>query len=270
MKSSNSTHKTRSRNNSQSEPDTNATESADLLKKALATPQIRPPSATEKQWIDDVMSTDDTTQISDTQSLARLLKYTLNTALQTQQIVALQVQDVTNVKHRVSSLESDVRDMDQYSRKDVSILTGLAYPGPDDESEDSLVDKVLETLHYVNPSLQMSYKDFSAIHRNGKGKGGNPPSITLKFLRLHEKEKFMTKSAKIKFKSKGLNIFHGICKRMLDEQKAIERTYHCDFVFYAGPRKHFSVKLKCGDFLNYVRNFSDFETKKSQHECPDG
>lgn len=170
--------------------------------------------------------------ISDPQSLARLLKFTLNATLQTQQMIGKSTQDLQSVKHRVGTIECEIRTMDQYSRKDVSILTGLEFD-PEEETEDSLVSEVIRILRDVNPSLQLTYKDFSAIHRNGrKGKQGKPPSVTIKFLRFYEKHKFMSKDAKTKFKGQGLNIFHALCTRMLEEQKRIERMHECNYVLY--------------------------------------
>ena len=196
-------------------------------------PESAPVVSTEDlSWIKDVMSSEDTAGFSDPNSIARLLKHTLRISLETQQMISKSSEDLTNVKHRVCSLESDVRTMDQYSRKDVCILTGLAYD-PEHETDDKLVESVLKTLHFVNPTLQLTYKDFSAIHRNGKkGRDGRPPTVTVKFLRLHEKEKFMTKPAKTKLKTRSLNIFHGMCKRMVDEQALIERAPECNYVFY--------------------------------------
>ena len=227
-----------------------------------------PSNEDEDTWIREVLSKDPSdSELTDLSSLARLMRYTLNVSLQTQQMLSRTQDDAHHIKHRVCVVEKEIREMDQYSRKDVAILTGLQYD-KEAETEESLVSEVLGILKFVNPSLDLCYKDFSAIHRNGRsGKNGKPPSITIKFLRLHEKSKFFNKVAKEKFKRRSVNIFHALCRRMIDEQSLIKQHHDCDFIFYAGPIQHFSVKLKCEHFLNYVRDYADCMTKLSEHTC---
>lgn len=232
-----------------------------------ATSMLKPATPNEQDiaWIQNVLDTEE--QISDVSSLAKLMRFTLNSVLQNQTMIVRAAEETTHIKHRVVRVESDIRTIDQYSRKDVVILTGLPYE-EEEETEQVLVQSVLTLLKHVNPSLPLSYKDFSAIHRNGKkGNKDRPPSITLKFLRLHEKQRFMSKISKTKFKSEGCNVFHALCPRMIDEQSRISEHAECSYVFYEGPMQHFVAKLRCGDFVNYIRSYNEFLTKCQQHNC---
>ncbi len=207
------------------------------------------------------------TEITEISDLAKLLKVSLSSTLECQKTVTLLTEENTNVKRRMSDMEANFTQLDQYSRKDVTILTGL--PVGLNETQEDVEHNVLDILHHVRPDLNLTMKDFSAIHRNGKsGKNGKPPSITIKFLRLHEKEKFMSKDAKTKFKQKHVNVFHALCPGMINQQSLISEHPKVDYVFYAGPRGHFTAKLKCNDLIKYVKNLNDFNIKCDQHRCP--
>lgn len=237
-----------------------------LMTAPLITP-LTPPEE-EITWIREVMGNDSLEPLSSTESLARMLKFSLNTLFQTQALIQTSTENMKHVERRVDVLETEMRVIDQYSRKDVMILTGLPLHDPDEETEEELASKVLDAFRFVNPSLPMTYKDFSAIHRNGRrGKNGKPPSVTVKFLRLHEKAKFMTREAKRKFKAKDLNVFHALAPRTIAEQDLIKNSESCDYVFYSGPQEHFVVKLKCNHYLKYVKDANDYQNKLINHEC---
>ena len=167
---------TRSRSNS------NSNQSPELL--------IVNPSVDDINWYNESIAKSDSNEnLTDISSLARLLKLALNTNLITQQIVKQVTEDTTNVKRRLSNVENNLVRLEQYSRKDVAILTGVEYE--EGETTNKLVNTVLNHLNAVDIPQEITYKDFSAVHRNGrKGKGGKPPSVTLNFLRLYEKELF--------------------------------------------------------------------------------
>ena len=123
-----------------------------------------------------LMENDSSDTFSSTESLARMMKFTLNTMFQTQMMIRRDTEETRQISRRVDKLENEIRTLDQYGRKYVMILTGLKQEDPENETEDELVGNVLENLHFVNPNLNHSYKDFSAIHRKGrKGKNGKPP-----------------------------------------------------------------------------------------------
>ena len=173
---------------------------------------------------------DSSREITEISELARLIKVNLSTTLECQKSVQKLTEDSTHTKRRMTELNDNFVQLDQYSRKDVAILTGV--PTSEDETQTQVQGKVLEILKFVRPSLNLTMKDFSAIHRNGKsGRGSNPPSITLKFLRLHEKDQFMTRDSKTKFKNKRTNIFHALCPGMIKIQNEIKDHPRVDFVY---------------------------------------
>ncbi len=86
--------------------------------------------------------------------------------------------------------------MDQYSRKGVMTISGFKYDTA--SPQDALATEVVNMLNNIVISTPpLTCQDFAAIHRNSKeGKGGRPPTITVKFLRYTDKNKFFTPSVK--------------------------------------------------------------------------
>ena len=110
----------------------------------------------------------------------------------TQNIHELQVENV-KLNSQVKVLNEQVMTLDQYSRKDIVILTGLSYN--EAESQYELGRNVVNIVNAItgNTSDPFTLRDFSIIHRNGrKMKGSRPPSITLKFLRFQDKDRLFT------------------------------------------------------------------------------
>ena len=251
--------KTRSRHNSNSkDSNTSQSHSQEFI--------VVEPSKEDVDWYNSKMQSEEMDDISDISSLGRLLKLSINSNLLTQTFVKCVTEESANIKHKLKKVEDDISRIDQYSRKDVAILTGVPYK--EEETTEQLVDSVLQHLNATKLQQKLTYKDFSAIHRNVKGKNSRPPSITLKFLRLHEKDLFFSRTHKMILKTKGLNIFHCLCPRMIDEQSLIDEHVETDYVFYSGPAKKFDVKLKCSEYMNYVSSYNDFLTKYEKHECP--
>ena len=172
--------------------------------------------------------------------------------------------------HKINDLESKFNDLDQYSRKPTAILTGLSMQ--DGESRDMLVGRVLDVLNgslmFPGSANKLCYKDFAAIHRNGlTGRGGRPPSITLKFLRYYEKDALFSRQAKGNIKKLGCNIFHALCPGYIKEQNKIKEHSSVKFVNYDGPGRNFSVCMHSGKFINRVVSNNDFLSKLNEHDC---
>ena len=229
--------------------------------------KLVPPSEDDITWFNTAVTSGSDKMFEEENAMIKLMKMSLSTALSTQHMLASVSEQNQHLKTRVSELEDRQMVLEQYSRKSVAIVTGL--PQQQEESTSQLQRQVLELLNAVKtPSTAaLTMKDFSAIHRNGKGKNGRPPSVTVKFLGLHEKELFFVKSVKSLIKARNANIHHCLCPAMIDNQRRIEQHSRVDFVFYSGPFKHFVAKLDCGDFVSYCRNYNDFLTKIEQHVC---
>ena len=182
----------------------------------------------------------------------------------------------TELKNQINAINEDVIRLDQYSRKDVSILTGLKYsPG---ESQYELQNNVIQTINSIT-GKKLNDRDFVAVHRNGNRikDNGRPPSVTVKFVRSTDKEILFGKSVinrrKASFPS--INFHHCLCKSLINVQSRISE--HCDvkFVRYMGDRKYFDVCVKlqeegCDDFfLTRIRDYNHFiaELDKYRLEC---
>ena len=72
---------------------------------------------------------------------------------------------------------------------------------------------------------------------------------------------YFNRTAKAKLKGMNLNIFHGLAPGYVAEQNRISNHDSVKFVIYEGAGRRFSVCLKAGDFINYVKNYNDFINK---------
>ena len=232
-------------------------------------PRSKPDSVSklsDDQLFEKISSSDTLEEFSDPSVTIKLLRLVLTKQESSTKKIESAVSKLTSKSNenakRISNLESDFNNLDQYSRKPVAILTGLTVsPG---ENRENLFQSVITTLNGALGSNQehLCRKDFVAIHRNGlTGHNGRPPSIIVKFLRYFEKDLFFTKQSKQYFKQNGLNIFHGLCPGFIREQDEIKRHNDVKFVTYDGPGRHFSVCLKNGNFINRVKSYNDFITK---------
>lgn len=180
-------------------------------------------------------------------------------------IVAIKSENVA-LKSRVSVLEEKFVHLDQYSRKDVVILTGLDFT--EGEQHRELEYKVINLVNEVT-NQNFTMKDFIAIHRNGnKHKAsGRPPSVTLKFIRYFDKDLLFTKNviARRKELFRNVNFHHCLSQGMIDIQNKISAHNVVKFVKYMGAGKFFNVCCKSpnGDdfFINRVQNSEHFITE---------
>ena len=226
---------------------------------------------------EEIQNSDNVEDFSDTKTLIRLLRFSISNQTKTSMNIQSSInnlqqsmsklennveeidQKTEKVKDRVILLEEHHAIMDQYSRKDVSILTGLEYY--DTETPDQMTKAVLGKLNSIYPYPPLTLKDFVAIHRNRKptAPSNRPPSVTLKFIRHHEKDFFMSKEVKQKLKGMKLNIFHAMCPALIEYQELIKNHSDVKYVFYDGPQRKFVIKLiKSDKFMRYVSSYNDF------------
>ena len=129
-------------------------------------------------------------------------------------------------------------------------------------------------INFILSSNGHSYTmlDFAAIHRNGRFyKNNRPPSITVKFLRYHDKDWLFTKryvsARKSNSKYAGVNFHHCLCPGLVAEQTLITRHSRVKFVRFEGGNRYFTVCIKdlssAGNdmFLNRIQSFIHFEAE---------
>lgn len=200
-------------------------------------------------------------------TVVKLLRLLLNNQEAAKTDVAEIKEDVLTLKHendvlqrRVSCLEEDHARQEQYSRKGVMIMTGVAMSP--DETTRQLQETVLGKLNTLIPGQSLTSADFIAIHRNGRNYSslGRPPSITVKFIRYDQKEQFFTKICRAKLKTNlpGLNYFHNLSQYFVKIQDRIKDNQQVKWVRYDGDRRGFTVCLKSGSFLNFVHSYTGF------------
>ncbi len=169
------------------------------------------------------------------------------------------------LKSDIKLLNENVINLEQYSRKDVVIVTGLVF-NPS-ETQRQLEDNVTDLVNKTTGN-SLTNLDFVAIHRNSRTpKNNRPPTVTIKFLRFSDKDRLFTKrsisSRKQMFAH--INFHHCLCPALIEVQRVISADLRVKFVRYDGPSRHFTVCLNSTDiscinlFLNRIRNYEHFK-----------
>ena len=179
------------------------------------------------------------------------------------------------LNNEVRILKEKVNDQDQYSRKDIVILTGLKYT--DEESQTELNRAVLDILNKISGNgLILNSRDFVAIHRNRRNlNNGRPPTITIKFLRFSDKDAMFTKRARATLKQQysHIKLHHGMSPGYIDIRNKLSECDSVKFVRYEGANRFFTVCVSPGNgdpdvFLNRIRNvqhyIAEFDKVKSR------
>ncbi len=224
----------------------------------------------DEELISKLNNTEDLTELSagdQATNVLQLLRFIANTQAELVKAIDTTKSDIIDLQEqnkalssRISVLEEENIRIDQYSRKGVMTVTGFDFSttAPQDALEQEVVD-MLNKLVVSSPPL--TCQDFVAIHRNSKeGRNGRPPTITVKFLRYSDKNKYFTKTAIAKRKTlfRGVGLHHNMCYGLIQEQKLINEHKDVKFTTYMGDNRWFSVCLKSGKFLNFIRSFKHF------------
>ena len=188
----------------------------------------------------------------------------------TEQIRQLEA-DNERLSSELNLLQEKFIDQDQYSRKDIVILTGLPYS--DEESQTELNRAVLEILNKITGNeLSLSSRDFVAVHRNRKNANTNrPPTITIKFLRFSDKDAMFTRRAKTTLKRmySHIKLHHGMSPGYIDIRNKLSECNSVKFVMYEGANRFFTVCVSTDPgsadlFLNRIRNVEHFKLELSK------
>ena len=172
-----------------------------------------------------------------------------------------------NVKIRgdINLINEKYDRLDQYSRKNVMIVTGVEYQ--EDERQHKLEETIIGMINKIS-NMNYTLNDFIAIHRNGnKHKGTRPPSVTVKFIRYFDKDRLFTKSYIQARKSlfRGISFFHCMCPGLIAEQSRISSDSRVKFVNFNGPT-FFTVCVKgvgsdMDVFYNRIHSYGELLTR---------
>ncbi len=186
-------------------------------------------------------------------------------------IAELKAENV-QLKSDVKLLNEHVTKLEQYSRKDVIILTGLQF-NPS-EMQHQLEENVVEFVNKITGNT-LTHRDFIAIHRNSRVINNNrnrPPSVTVKFLRYTDKDRLFTKRSLANRKQMfpHLNYHHCLCPALIETQRLISADPNVKFVRYDGPSRQFTVCMNTKDnggrniFLNRIQDVECFKVELSK------
>ena len=137
----------------------------------------------------------------------------------------------------IAKLESRVVDLDQYSRRNTLILTGLSV-----ETGEVLETRIVNVLNELNvlPTV-LTTSDIGNVYRNRARSDSRPPSITVQFVRGLVKDRLFYNKKNFRLKSNNkLNIFHFMSPALSKEMGEI-RSKGGDMIEYLD----FVVMLKC-------------------------
>ena len=188
-----------------------------------------------------------------TEVLKRLDKHT-------EQIEALQNKN-EGLTQEVAVLKEKMMIQDQYSRKDILIVTGLDYT--EDESNEELAQTVTKILNTITGNaLHLTPRDFIAIHRNGRSfKNDRPPTVTVKFIRFTDKDCVFSKRAQNNCKRMfpKIRMHHGLCPGYIKIRNELSQINDVKFVKYAGANRYFTVCVTNNNsgedrFFNRIQN----------------
>ena len=151
--------------------------------------------------------------------------------------------DNKRLNNEVKVLNEKLNCLDQYSRKDILILTGLNYE--EAESNQELTREVTTILNAITGNqLNLNARDFIAIHRNGRlYKNNRPPTVTIKFIRFTDKDIVMSKLAMNKCKTlyPHIRMHHGLCPGFITIRNELTSVDNVKFVKFAGANRFFTV-----------------------------
>ena len=189
----------------------------------------------------------------------------------TTQIAALEMENAKLFK-QVKFLTEQVIQQDQYSRKDIVIMTGLIYE--EGESQEELATSVTRILNQsTGNSLNLTKRDFIAIHRNRINLNSDrPPTVTIKFLRFTDKDAMFTKIAFAKRKEiyPHIKLHHGLCPGLIEESDKISNLENVKFCRYEGANRYFTVCVvvsgKPDRFYKRIRNYEHLHIEVSKSE----
>lgn len=211
---------------------------------------------------------DNLEKFTDLTTIVKLLRYQINQndALNVKveknsADIAMLMEENCSLRTKVQELEETTVTLEQYSRKDVLILTGLDMDPNERRTE--LAQRIAGIFNKICTTRTFAPDDFCAVHRNGhEYKNNRPPSVTVKFLRFTDKDLLFDKSVKILLRKHlpKVNYFHNLCRSLIDEQDKIRDHDNVKFVIYQGVGRNFSVCLNKpeGRFINKILNYNNF------------
>jgi len=145
----------------------------------------------------------------------------------------------------IAKLESRVVDLEQYSRRNTMILTGLPV-----EAGEVLETRIVDVLNELEVlPTELTTGDICNVHRNRARSDSKPPSITVQFVRGLDKDRLFYNKKNFRLNSnKKLNIFHAMSPALSKEMGEI-RSQAGDMVEYLDFRGHtqmFAVNSQWG------------------------
>ena len=183
-------------------------------------------------------------------------------------IARLQDENV-KLKKEVATINEQMIRLDQYSRKDILIMTGVEYN--ESESDEELASKVTNILNRIS-GMSLNVRDFIAIHRNGRTiRNNRPPTVTVKFLRFTDKDVIFTRRSLINCRSmySHVKLHHGLCPGLIDIRNKLAQVDKVKFARFDGGNRFFTVCVINGDddvFFKRIQNVAQLEVEMAKLE----
>lgn len=150
-----------------------------------------------------------------------------------------------DLEDRNAHLEDRVLAAEAYSGRATLILTGV----PEAQGEDTRT-VVADVLREVLPSLSAS--DLSTAHRNRPNSSGKARSITVVLKSIWDRDYLSDFRNNRPLRDRGVGVYHYASPAIRARRTLLEGVEGVDRVYFDGPNRLFSVKLKSGHFVRGV------------------
>ena len=184
----------------------------------------------------------------------------------TKENISLKAEKST-LEEKTKSLESKCEDLEDrlirseaYAGRATSIFTGIV-----EKPGENITQVVADEVKRVIPGFSTS--DISIAHRNRSAPTSNndkkkPRTVTVVFKSVSHKDTVSDFSKMKPLRDRKLGVFHYAPASVRERKKELEERTDVERVYYDGPNKLFSVKLKTGDFVRRVLTAEQIDNHK--------
>ncbi|KAK4297862.1 hypothetical protein Pmani_029746 [Petrolisthes manimaculis] len=166
--------------------------------------------------------------------------------------------EVITFENRVSQLENQIDDVNQYERRDTLIISGPSFP--QETNSESAADVVVDTIR-EKIKINISHNDINVAHRFGsKTKQNKNKPMIVKLHNCPKKEEIMSACITMRpnlyinesLTLKRLSIFKTIWNIRKLHREQFQQCYTRDGKIY--------VKLKCSNLKHMITNYESLRT----------
>ena len=154
-----------------------------------------------------------------------------------------QILDLTKenkeLKEENQELSNRLLRAEAYSGRATSIITGVPQPAGNNEDTVAVVTGVVKKI-----IPDFTRERISIAHRNKQRTDNKPRSITVVFTHIRDKDIVSDFRKQEPLRPSKIGVYHYTPKSVLQRKQELEELECVEKIFYDGPNRMFSVKLK--------------------------